>query len=70
VLHHQADLVAVTGEHDAWLTFGIADSDHVAVTVGANFVGKLSGPASHDVLHRTFVATGAGRAKELFEQVA
>src|SRR5262249_56611246 len=68
VLHHQADLVAVAGEHDARRAAGVADGDHVAVPVGADLVGVRLDPVADDVLDGTLESGGAGSFQEVFQK--
>src|SRR6516225_12299443 len=68
VLHHQADLIAMPGEHDARLAARIERGNHVAVPIGADFVGMCLGPVADDVLHRSFKTGGAWSFEEVFEK--
>ena len=77
VLHHEADLIAVAGEHDARRPFSLlpaavrdrmTDGKHIAVTVGAHFIGVVGGPGADHILYGTFVSGGTGRFEEFLKK--
>jgi hypothetical protein len=68
VLHHQADLIAVAGEHDARLAARVQDRKDVAVAVRAHFIRIGTGPGADHLLHGTFEAGRAGGLEKIFEK--
>ena len=67
---HEADLIHVGGEHDAWHAIGlVADAgDEGANAVGLNLVGEGSEFASDDGADGALMAGGAEGVGELFEE--
>ena len=68
VLHHQADLVAVAGKHDARLAARMHDGHDIAVAVGADLVRVFSCPGSDHVLNRPFETGRTRSLKKLVEE--
>src|SRR5262249_13674653 len=68
VLHHEGDLVAMPGEHDARPALRIERRDDIAVLVGADLVGQRLGPAADHVLDRPLEAGRARRFQEALEE--
>ena len=58
VFDHQADLVAVPGQHDSRRPLRIDGGDDVAVPVGIDLGGDRCGKPPNDILDRPFVARG------------
>ena len=69
VLHHQGDLIAVPGQHDARPAApGLTHGDDVAVPIGADLVGERPGPGADHVLDGVLEAGRAGRLQQVFEK--
>ncbi len=56
VLHHEGNLIAMSGQHKARRTLGVKDRDDVAVPIRTHLVGQRFGPGANDVLDLLFVA--------------
>ena len=69
VLDHQADLVAVPGQHDPRTAVRVDGGDHVAVPVGVDGGGERLDEIADDVLNGPLVAGGAGRMQQGFEEL-
>jgi len=70
VLHHEADLVAVSGQHQAKRGAAVDSPDHVAVHVRFYIFRKGPHPLSHDFLDLRLEAGRARRIDHLFEKPA
>ena len=66
VLHDEADLIAVSGEHDTRFAFGIAKAKNVAHDISADAVAPGSNALSDDLLHLVLVARRAWGFDKLF----
>src|SRR5262249_21888252 len=68
ILHHEPDLIAVAGEHDAGLASGVDHRDDIAVPISANLVCKTLGPGSDNFLNGTLESGRTGRFEKIFKK--
>ena len=68
VLHDQADLIAVPGQHHAERGFRIFDHYHIAVQIGPHLVGEIGHVIADDLLQVAFITRRTGRFQKIFEK--
>jgi hypothetical protein len=68
VLHHEGDLVAVTGKHDPRQSARVEDGNHVTVPVRAQLLGVGLSPGADPVLDGPLEAGSAGGEQKVFQE--
>ena len=69
VLHEQADLIAVPGQHDSRTAAGIHHRREIAVPIGVNLGGKRSCELADHLLDAGFVTGRSGRIEEIVSRI-
>ena len=71
VFHHEADLVAVTGEHDDGPFLALDQAEAIPEDVGLDVIRVFLNPVAENLLHRLFVAGrtgGFGQGSQKFKR--